>query len=114
MEGMSQEARVLAEGADELRPVPAMPQRGYAIRVAAGVPFLLLAITPLLAFPSDTVFRAFVLTGIAIFTVHMPVIACLFGLNVDEQAEVALPRAAYLGLLLLWATTDWALCLLWR
>jgi hypothetical protein len=44
--------------------------------------------------------------------VHMPVVASIYGWHEDEQADAPLPVAAYLWLLLLWAVTNWALCLL--
>jgi len=87
---------------------------GLGRSAVLAAPFLLLALLPLAAFPSDAVMRGFVLTAIAVFTVHVPIVASAFGLHGEDKAEAPMPRAAYLWLLLLWATTDWALCLLWR
>jgi hypothetical protein len=89
-------------------------QVGLGRSAVLAAPFLALALLPLAAFPSDAVMRGFVLTAIAVFTVHMPIVASAFGLHADDKADMPMPRAAYLWLLLLWATTDWALCLLWR
>jgi hypothetical protein len=109
MDHVSSNAQALTERADFVR-----QQVGPARRAIASVPFLLLALAPLLAFTTDVVLRSFILSVIAIFTVHMPIVASAYGLHGDEQSETPLPRAAYLWLLLLWATTNWALCLLWQ
>ena len=73
----------------------------------AGVPFILAAATPCLAFQPATVIAAFVLTVLAAFTVHLPVTAAV--LAAPDTTEPALSRRVYLLLLTIWTLTAWVM-----
>jgi len=116
MEPVSSKAQEIADETQAMLPLRdfVRTRMGHASRIFAGAPFVLLALAPLLAFSPEAVMRSFVLTTMAVFTVHMPVVAGIYGLHGDEKPDAPWPVAAYLWLLLLWAATNWALCLLWR
>ena len=80
----------------------------------AGLPFVLLALTPALLWRAEIVVIGLTLTVLAAFTIHIPVVSVVYGLTTEEQPETPLPKRAYVWLLLLWALTDWGLCVLAR
>ncbi len=75
--------------------------------LAAGIPFLLAAGTPWLAFQSQAVVAGFVLTVLAFFTVQLPVTAALLASPADKDAELSVSPRVYLALLAVWTLTAW-------
>ncbi len=73
----------------------------------AGIPFLLAAVTPCLAFQPAAVLAGFVLAVLAFFTVQLPVAAVLLGSSTSDATEFALSRRVYLALLTAWTLTAW-------
>jgi len=73
----------------------------------AGVPFLLAAATPGLAFHPGAVLAGFVLAMLAFFTVQLPVAAALLAPSGSEATEFPLSGRVYLVLLAVWTGTAW-------
>jgi len=73
----------------------------------AGIPFLLAAATPWLAFHPAAVLAGFVLAVLAFFTVQLPVAAALLGLPASDAAEFTLSPRVYMALLSVWTATAW-------
>ena len=73
----------------------------------AGIPFLLAAMTPCLAFQPAAVLAGFVLAVLAFFTVQLPIAAVLLGSSTSDATEFALSRRVYLALLTVWTLTAW-------
>ena len=73
----------------------------------AGIPFLLAAATPGVAFQPAAVLAGFVLSVLAFFTVQLPIAATLLAPPAGRDAEFALSRQIYLALLAVWTLTVW-------
>ena len=72
-----------------------------------GIPFLLAAATPCLAFRPEAALAGLVLGVLAFFTVQLPVAAALLASPSADSAEFPLSGRVYLALLTVWTLTVW-------